>query len=272
MHDERARAARSPLSTNLLGGLAAGLLACLGGCGQVSPAGDSVPLDQAPRQIAETVCPKAYDCCTATELMGNKMAGTDEPSCEAMTEAAFHDQLAAVQASQQQGRSRYDGAKLLACLSYIRSSTCQMLGTTNHFSGIPGCDNFVQPLVDDGGECTAEWECVGGACQNGHCAELPAAGGMCLESKCAAGAACNAPNDTCVATTSDGASCTLGTECPSGVCTGGTCSPRPKACFYASGCSLAGGSAAPSLAALAAAALLIGARAKRDRRSRGRRG
>jgi len=200
------------------------------------------------------------------------MAGTDEPGCETKTEAAFQNQLTAVKTSQQQGRSRYDGAKLMACLAYIRSSTCETLGTTNHFAGIPGCDNFVQPLVDAGGSCTADWECTGGSCKDGRCGALPKAGDMCVDSRCAAGAACNAPTEMCVATTTDGASCTLGTECPSGVCTGGTCSPRPKTCFYASGCSVAPGGAPSPLAVMGAAVLLIAALANRRAGSRARRG
>ena len=94
----------------LVAGLLANLLASVPGCGQVSPPDAGLAIDTAPGEIAETVCAKAYTCCTATELMGNDMAGTSEPDCETKTEDAFRSQLTAVKTSQQQGRSRYDGA------------------------------------------------------------------------------------------------------------------------------------------------------------------
>jgi len=240
-------------------------LAGLPGCGQVSPPPSGVPIDMAPQEIAQTVCPKAYSCCTATQLMGNDMAGTDEPSCETKTADAFQNQLAAVRSSQSDGRSRYDGDKLAACLTTIRSSLCETLGATNHFAGIPGCDNFVMPLVADGGSCAYDWECTGGRCGDGRCASLPGPGQACSsEIHCAAGSVCSG-SSTCVAMSSDGASCVGGVECPSGVCTAQVCSPRPATCFCSSGCSVSGRGAASSLAAVAVAAALMALAAARRR-------
>ena len=241
-------------------------LASGAGCGRVDPE-PGVALSAAPEQIASTVCPKAYSCCTPSQLMGNDLAGTDELSCESKTAKAFRDQLAAVQDSQRAGRARYDGTRVGSCLETIRASTCETLGMTNHFTGIPGCEKFVEPLVEVGGTCFNDWECktadasAAGRCHEGRCEALPAAGAPCADKRCAVGAVCD-PNDTCVETRAEGQSCTQAVQCPSLQCTNGTCAPRAGTCFYASGCSVAGGTGAGApaalliLAALAAAALV----------------
>jgi hypothetical protein len=263
MRMDKARAAGCLLIADMVAGLL--------GCGNVSNPGNGVPIDTAPQQIAATVCPKAYSCCTAQQLMGNDMAGTDEVSCERKTADAFQNQLTAVQTSQSDGRVRYDGDKLAACLAYIRESSCETLGKTNHFAGIPGCDNFVMPLVSDGGGCAYDWECTGGLCTDGKCGTLPGPHEACTtNSRCAAGSSCAGTTNMCVAQVADGDSCTDGTECPSGVCTGGVCTARPTTCFYSSGCSVAGGGAAASLVSVAGLAALMALAVARRRARRAR--
>ena len=240
------------------------------GCGRVNPEPTGISIASAPQQIAETVCPKAYSCCTPAQLMSNDSAGTDEPSCESKSADAFQNQLGAVQDAEQAGRARYDGDRLASCLATIRSSTCDALGATNHFMGIPGCDQFVVPLVAEGGTCSNDFECVVGRCLAGKCAALPAAGAPCTDDgKCATGAVCDA-TATCIATRADGEPCTQGIQCPSLQCTSsGTCAPRAATCFYASGCSMGGGGGAcgtpPLFAGLFLAALALAAR-RRARR------
>jgi len=245
-----------------------GVTAGVTGCGKVSPPGSGVPIDSAPQEIATTVCPKAYLCCTAEQLMGNSMAGTDEPSCEMKTADAFGNQLTAVQTSQSDGRVRYDGDKLAACLAYIRSSSCETLGQTNHFTGIPGCDSFVTPLVADGDGCAYDWECTGGKCTDGKCGSLPGEHEVCASDPgCAAGLVC-ASTGLCVTKSADGGSCVEGTQCPSGSCAAGVCSARATTCFYASGCAVSGGGAAASLGGIAGAASLMALAVARRRRRR----
>src|SRR5215831_5069833 len=113
------------------------------GCGSVER-GSGVPLDTAPREIAQAICPKAYGCCMASQLSGNSMAGTDEASCEVQTEQGYRTQLATVQDSQDAGRSTYDGDKLDACLKTIRAADCATLNMTNHITGVAGCESFVR--------------------------------------------------------------------------------------------------------------------------------
>src|SRR5262249_914731 len=97
--------------------------ALLLGSGSAHPA-PRVPIDSAAREAAQAICPKAYTCCMASQLSGNANAGTDEASCEQKTQMAYQGQLDAIQTSQDQGRARYDGDKLDACLKTIRSADC----------------------------------------------------------------------------------------------------------------------------------------------------
>ncbi|HEY2900715.1 MAG TPA: hypothetical protein VGL59_09080 [Polyangia bacterium] len=255
--------------------------AAAGGCGKAQGDLGGIPADQAPTAIAETVCAKAYDCCTPTQLMGNDLAGTDEATCEQKTHDAFANNLAPVLASQARYRSAYDGAKLEACLAYIRATDCHDLGTTNHFSGIPGCDAFVQPRVAMGAGCTYDWECQQGQCIksagqiDGLCKPLDVAGDDCASSKCAADLICDGQSKICVAPLADGAPCTRRDLCSSGSCNASTdadagadagtpamvCGPpMGGSCFYSSGCSTGGRPRAGSLFAAAALALAWGAR------------
>jgi MYXO-CTERM domain-containing protein len=250
------------------------------GCGEAQGDLGGIPADQAPTAIAETVCAKAYDCCTPTQLMGNDLAGTDEATCEQKTHDAFANNLAPVLASQARYRSAYDGAKLGACLAFIRATNGHDLGTTNHFSGIPGCDAFVQPRVALGGGCTYDWECQQGQCIksagqiDGLCKPLDAVGESCDSSQCAADLICDGQSKICVAPLADGAPCTRGDLCSSSSCNASTdadagattmvCGPPDGgSCFYSSGCSTGGRPPAGSLFAAAMLALVARRRIKR---------
>src|SRR5690348_14770023 len=76
--------------------LGAWMGAAAGGCGSVS----GIPVEETATRIANTVCPKAYMCCTADELaMNQSEAGTDVASCEADTKSAYTDILSTLQYS-----------------------------------------------------------------------------------------------------------------------------------------------------------------------------
>lgn len=272
------RAARLRLAAASIAALAP--LAALSGCGGVH----GIPVDSTSTQIAQTVCPKAYECCTQSQLMGNSSAGTDEASCESMTKSDFAGNLEAVQASQDQGRATFDNAKLQACLNTIRSASCDTLDMTNHLMGIPGCDSFVDPLVAIGGACSNDYECVDGWCQqptdmsggDGACQPHAQLGQSCLTATCEAGLTCDvaATDETCVQPGALGAACTDPLQCASVNCsmtdatTPGTCvAATGTQCFYASGCSAAG-SGRPNTGTtllLAAVALIAALRARRFR-------
>jgi len=234
------------------------------GCGKVAGKAGGIRAEDAPREIARAVCPKAYVCCTAMELMGNEMAGTDEPSCELKTAEAFHNQLQPVLASQSRFRSDYDGVKLEACLAHVRAATCEELGTTNHFSGIPGCDAFVEARLGHGEACTQDWECIEGWCEgsvmgaDGACRPLAKEGEACDPAKCEKDIRCDSATKMCARPRAEGEVCLRGDQCASNNCpaaaTAGAdrkCAPaKGGACFYSAACSAAG-AGRPGLLSLA---------------------
>lgn len=229
-------------------------LAALGGCGGVH----GIPIGSTATQIAQTVCPQAYKCCTPSQLSNNGQAGTDEASCETMTTSAYESDLETIQASQDQKRATFDNAKLQACLAIIRSADCATLDVTNHLAGIPGCGSFVDPLVAFGGACSQDYECIDGWCQapadmsggDGTCQPHAQLGGPCATASCEPGLACDlgASDEICVPPGAIGATCTDLLQCTSGNCaipsgaSSGVCAAATDPqCFYASGCDAAGG-------------------------------
>jgi hypothetical protein len=189
-----------------------------------------IPLAEAPQEIARAVCPRAYGCCMPSQLVNNDLAGTDQASCEQKTTEGFRNNLEAVRNSQKMGRSVYRGDKLAACLTYIRSSSCQELNRTNHFSGL-NCEPYTEPKVPAGGGCSLNFECVGGHCVK----EKGAIDGVCVTGE--------APPPPTRAQT-----------------------PTGEMCFYASSCSYGGGSGRPAgagLVVVVVAASLVGAGMRR---------
>ncbi len=182
--------------------------------------------DTAPSQLAEVVCPRAYECCSAMQLADNTFAGTDRDSCLDESEDGFEPTFDSLRTSQEEGRSRFNREKFDACLSTIRSSSCEALGTTNHLSGVPGCADFADPLVPVGGSCRHDWECLQGGCN-----VLP-----------------DAETGSCSADTT----------------TTATTAPVGGQCFYSSACSTAGRD--PSLIALFAVGLLMLLKRRREAR------
>jgi hypothetical protein len=282
--DMHADSSRRRLITLLLSCTVPGLAAA--GCGQVH----GIPVDKTATDIAQAVCPKAWNCCTSDQLTNNSMAGTSEQDCEVESKQGFSDQLSGVQQSVDQKRSVYEQTKVDACLETIRSSTCAMLDVTNHLLGVPGCESFVTPLVSAGGACSNDYECIGGWCKpptapatgDGVCTATSAAGQSCAGNNCGSGLTCDPKtsdptDDVCVAPGDTGAACADAFECQSFSCgtsggSGMTCAAATSSmCFYSSGCSAAGGGR-PGLCSVllffaAAAVTLRRARRRRTIRS-----
>jgi len=250
------------------------------GCGGVH----GIPISGAATQIAQTICPKAYDCCSQSQLANNDSAGASESECEVDTTKTFEDQLQLIQGSVDMNRASYDGDKLQACLDTIRSSSCQTLDVTSHFTGVPGCDSFVRPLVNLGGACSQAYECIDSWCQapvdmsggDSTCQPDAQLGASCATAPCEPGLACqtNGSDKTCVQVGALGAACAQGIECASGNCsipsgaTTGTCAAASGGqCFYSTvtGCSAAGGGrpGAGTVVLLAAFGLIARLRARR---------
>jgi hypothetical protein len=233
------------------------------GCGSVT----GIPIEKTATEYSQAICTKAYACCTAAQLMNNKSAGTSEPECEASTADDFRRQLQQRQEAENAGRAKYDQAKVDACLAAIRAATCAELTTIRSLAGIPACDStFVTPLVEIGGKCQQDFECIGGVCQKGPgafdgvCAAGVAAGASCATDHCAQDLICDGhgsddrSDDLCVAEQDDGAACNDAFDCKSRNCVaaaaGGakTCTAPASQCFYGGGCSAGG--RRPGLAAL----------------------
>src|SRR6185503_12564716 len=92
---EKNRARREKIAAGAVTLLGAWVGVAVGGCGGVS----GIPIDQTATRIADTICPKAYMCCTADELGMNGSAGTDVATCESMTKSNYQAILATLQSS-----------------------------------------------------------------------------------------------------------------------------------------------------------------------------
>lgn len=241
--------------------------------------GTDIALEDAPAEIAKTVCPRAYGCCSAMQLMGNEFAGADEPSCEVKTTEGFRKNLDGARNAIRKKRLIYRGDRLAACLAFIRSAPCERLNRTNHFSGLE-CEPYLEPQQGLGEPCDGDGECSDGSCVkpaggggDSVCRPSPVQGESCAEHRCAKGFACTGANKTCAVSLPEGAVCTAPTQCASGNCGGffggsGTCAPPPPtSCFYSSACAYGGGRRPPGpggiLPAVCCAALALKLRRRR---------
>jgi hypothetical protein len=257
-----------------------GLAATLFGCGSVS----GIPIEKTATDFAKAICPKAYDCCTTEQLMGNAdLAGTTEAECEANTTQDFRKRLNTMQASENAGRAKFEQPAVDACLTALRAATCSDLTMIRSLAGLPACNStFVTPLVALGGTCGQDYECIDSVCQkadgawDGVCVAGAAPGASCATNHCAKDLSCDPRgnvegDEVCVAEQENGAACNDNYECKSRYCvapsdaTAKTCMavPTPQ-CFYGGGCAAAGG--APRLASLLVMGLFVAVALLRSRR------
>jgi hypothetical protein len=214
--------------------------------------------DQAPKALAQAICPAAYRCCMPDQLMSNDQAGTDVASCEMKSEAGFAAQVAGIQDSEKKGRVVYDGEKVQKCVEFLETAPCPELQNTGHFTGLPACSSFIQPLVEVGGACGNDVECKQSYCdrtglpdgQDGACRAYASEGDDCSAAgvRCGYSQRCDAATGKCV-------------PLPTGA------APKPNSlCFYSSACSYAGGDRGAF--SLLGVAILLGAAARRRRAPR----
>lgn len=267
-------------------GLMVAVAVAVTGCGSVS----GIPIEKTATDFAQAICPKAYDCCTAQQLMGNKdLAGTTEPECEMKTAASFRQTLQNMQNSETAGRSKYDQMQVDMCLAAIRNATCPDLTKIHSLSQIPTCDaTFATPLVAIGDKCQNDFECIGGVCQkptgsfDGVCVAGNTTDAACAgDNRCSSDLICDgrgtssdASDDICVAQQENGATCIDGFNCKSRNCAADangalTCqAPTAPQCFYGGGCSAAGGR--PGVGSLFVMGLFAAIALLRARRARAR--
>jgi hypothetical protein len=163
--------------------------------------GSGVPLEEMPTRLGAMACGLLYSCCTSEQLGANPFAGSTEAECRSNYTTLFTLIVPEVNQSITQGRLRYDGEALEACATQVEEAGCA--GTIDDPLE---CEGVFVPLVESGGACTQQGECIDSACIGGD----PGAD---------IDGACGAPQ-------ANGATCTDDDECASGYCDGILCAPK----------------------------------------------
>jgi hypothetical protein len=183
------------------------LLSLAAGCGGSSGdddeggSGGAVPISSFASRTAATACKLTYECCTSAQRAENAFFGTTEAECTSNYSALFTLVVPEINQSISQGRLRYDGNAYGACLAQIEAAGCA--GTV---TDPLQCDNALVPLVESGGACTQQGECIDSACIGG-------------DSSADVDGQCGAP-------LANGADCTDDGECSSGYCDGLSCAAQ----------------------------------------------
>ena len=149
-------------------------------------------------------CAKAFECCDADEIpiefasLGARPTSVAE--CEEILRRRYTGQ--GIEGSVEAGRAEYDEASARTCLDEIRAMTCdEYRGAIVDIASVSGaCGSALTPLVEQGGICTLDFECVTGWCDtggigDGTCETVPQLGEPCAV-RCASGLRCE--GGTCV--------------------------------------------------------------------------
>jgi hypothetical protein len=165
----------------------------------------------APVAIANAVCAKAFECCSAEELMALSVVGETEDQCRAAVAAFIGLYQIDIQTSIAAMRASYDGDALADCVAEHEARACDMLPSFEEI----GCASAVTPLIPLGEACGAHHECIDGYCEGASSA--------------------SSPTGTCTAKKADGETCADPFECEGGSCSTAT------GCGSTSGDPLCGG-------------------------------
>jgi hypothetical protein len=171
--------------------------------GGTSGTGGAIPIGEAPAAIAGAVCAKAFECCTAEELMGLSVVGQTEEQCRATVAAFLGLYQVNIQTSIAAMRAAYDGDALGDCVAEHEDRSCDELPSFEEI----GCAGAVVPLIPLGEVCGAHHECIDGYCEG-------------------AGSSASSPTGTCAEKKADGEPCADPFECEGGACSTETgCGP-----------------------------------------------
>lgn len=170
------------------------------GAGGSSGGGGSggIPLGMAPVAIANAVCAKAFECCSAADLMALAVIGQTEDQCRAFVATFLGIYQVDIQTSIAAMRAGYDGDALAECVAEHEERACDMLPA---FAEI-GCPGAVIPLIPLGEACGAHHECI--------------------DSYCEGASSASSATGTCVVKKADGEPCSDPFECEGGACSTGT--------------------------------------------------
>jgi hypothetical protein len=176
-----------------------------GGLGAVGGDGAAtIAIDDAPSTVAQDLCAKIYDCCSAEEIMNLEGIGTSQSSCEFAVAVVIGLRVTTVKPAIDAGRVSYDGAALSRCLDDYGAQSCGMLRSIESFQ----CDGLLVPEQAAGERCGVSDECSAGYCDGGTSADTP--------------------DGTCAPLKANGDPCAADAECAGGSCdTDGTCTDAP---------------------------------------------
>lgn len=239
-----------------------------GGAGQPGPVACPEEIDGLAQAFATAVCRKRVECCD-----------DDYETCVAEVADAMDDIYPNARAAVQEGTASLACSRFDACAAAIDAADCSewplQVGTLAQIPvDEPACRELVTPRVPAGEACSANYECIDGACSSddGVCHAYAAENAPCEAALCELPTMfCNAAG-VCQRRLENGVTCTDDNHCESGLCDAddsGVCvAPGPNQCRYVPAapatCSLSGvpgGSSSSSvpllmLVALAASGLL----------------
>ncbi|HVU04463.1 MAG TPA: Dickkopf N-terminal cysteine-rich domain-containing protein [Polyangiaceae bacterium] len=169
--------------------------ACGGNDSSSSPGG--VALADLPDQLAGALC-DAVDPCFGP-LLASFLKGKDCKTSQ--IESLQQGEFSLLQTAIDDGRVKYDGTRVAACLSAVKAAACDVIST--RLSDL--CPGVITGTVATGGDCTMNAECTpGDFCDEsstcpGKCAALLGEGSACTDDdECKSGMVC--PDSTKVCT------------------------------------------------------------------------
>jgi hypothetical protein len=186
-----------------MGGSGGGVGGSMGGADAGTPS--NVPLERMPTELARALCEKMYACCSPAQLMNNLFAGSNQQSCQTNLATLLTLAVPSIQESLTRGRATYHGDKLGTCLMKLRAQDCAQARMSNlEESAVPECEQFLEPKVALGGDCSDSGDCINSYCEGaidaqlGKCAPKKQDGQTCEgDDQCASGSCGDA--ELCVA-------------------------------------------------------------------------
>ena len=202
------------------------------------------------RQLFEAQCTLIYRCCDEEERLFEMGIGreTGEEECAQRSGGLSVDLwLAILSEAAAAGRIEINTGLMELCLdAYLEQScsewTFQDAGDAIH---LPGCEEMIAPMLEEGVDCEQDYECITGYChlpmnsddEFGTCQPMAQRDQDCGEFPCARGLYCDEFTFRCKAQGRDGDECVNDRECRSDFCdrdeeagTAGVCGPRRPVC------------------------------------------
>lgn len=208
------------MRTWAVGAALVGMMWAFGCSSESSSPSKSVPLSDAPRLLAESLCTAVNDCDPG--LYQLLAPGED---CKTHFERTLSDGLSETQSEIDAGRMVYHGSELQACADAVRIAGCKLENALRSDTCLAALDGTV-PL---GGNCSSNDECKGVAYCNseasagtcpGKCTAVGKQGDTCSDDEdCDVGFACSPGDQRCHEEARAGESCggSAGLSCALGL-------------------------------------------------------